>query len=311
MKEGYVPQDQRKKILLIADDIRLPSGVGNVGKDIVINTCHRYNWVNVGGAIKHPEKGKRFDLSKDTNKEAGIEDSSVIVYPNDGYGDATFLRNMLQIEKPDAIFLITDPRYFSWLFQIENEIRKSIPIVYLNIWDDYPAPAYNKSFYESCDALLGISKQTVNINKLVLGDKAKNKIIDYVPHGISTKYYYPLDHTDSEVKNMRKQLFGDKEVAFSLLFNSRNIRRKQIPDTMVAWKNFTEQLPKSEADKCFLVIHTQPKDEAGTDLYAVRNYLFGEDYKNIIFSTSRIPINLMNLLYNSVDGQILLSSNEG
>jgi len=311
MKEGYVPQDQRKKILLIADDIRLPSGVGNVGKDIVINTCHRYNWVNVGGAIKHPEKGKRFDLSKDTNKEAGIEDSSVIVYPNDGYGDATFLRNMLQIEKPDAIFLITDPRYFSWLFQIENEIRKSIPIVYLNIWDDYPAPAYNKSFYESCDALLGISKQTVNINKLVLGDKAKNKIIDYVPHGISTKYYYPLDHTDSEVKNMRKQLFGDKEVAFSLLFNSRNIRRKQIPDTMVAWKNFTEQLPKSEADKCFLVIHTQPKDEAGTDLYAVRNYLFGEDCKNIIFSTSRIPINLMNLLYNSVDGQILLSSNEG
>jgi hypothetical protein len=50
-----------------------------------------------------------------------------------------------------------------------------VPIIYLNIWDDYPAPMYNKAFYESCDTLLGISKQTVNINKMVLGDKAKNK----------------------------------------------------------------------------------------------------------------------------------------
>ena len=38
MKEGYIPKDQRKKILLITDDIRLPSGVGGVGKDIIINT---------------------------------------------------------------------------------------------------------------------------------------------------------------------------------------------------------------------------------------------------------------------------------
>jgi hypothetical protein len=36
--------------------------------------------------------------------------------------------------------LITDPRYFIWLFAMENEIRKHIPITYLNIWDDYPAP---------------------------------------------------------------------------------------------------------------------------------------------------------------------------
>ena len=74
----------------------------------------------------------------------------------------------LKVEKPDALFIITDPRYFSWLFQVENEIRKNIPIIYLNIWDDYPAPMYNKPYYEACDLLMGISKQTVNINKLVL-----------------------------------------------------------------------------------------------------------------------------------------------
>ena len=71
------------------------------------------------------------------------------------------------------------------MFQIENEIRKKIPIAYLNIWDDYPAPMYNKEFYESCDALFGISKQTVNINEIVLGSKAKSKVIKY-NKGINT-----------------------------------------------------------------------------------------------------------------------------
>lgn len=64
--------------------------------------------------------------------------------------------------------LITDPRYFIWLFSIENEIRKNIPITYLSIWDNYPAPLYNLPYYESCDMLLGISKQTHNIHQLVL-----------------------------------------------------------------------------------------------------------------------------------------------
>ena len=60
--------------------------------------------------------------------------------------------------------------YSKWKLKF---VRK-IPIVYLNIWDDYPAPRYNEAFYESCDALLmGISKQTVNINKIVLGEKAE------------------------------------------------------------------------------------------------------------------------------------------
>ena len=46
MIEGYIPQEQRKKILLLTDDIRLQSGVGNVGKELVLNTSHRYNWIN-------------------------------------------------------------------------------------------------------------------------------------------------------------------------------------------------------------------------------------------------------------------------
>jgi hypothetical protein len=312
MKEGYLPKDQRKKILLITDDIRLPSGVGNIGKEIIIHTSHRYNWVNIGAAIGHPEAGKRFDVSGDTNSIAGIEDSSVMIYPNNGYGDANLLRTIVNIEKPDAIMLITDPRYFTWLFSIENEVRKKLPIIYLNIWDDYPAPYYNKAFYESCDALLGISKQTVNINKLVLDDKAKNKIIEYVPHGLNNEVFYPIKNKeqDKEFTEFKKQLFKGKEYEFVAFFNSRNIRRKQVPDTILAFSQFVQQLPKEKADKCALVLHTEIISEHGTDLSAVIETLVPKDV-NIIFTPGRLEPKAMNYLYNLADVQMLLTSNEG
>jgi hypothetical protein len=312
MKEGYLPKDQRKKILLITDDIRLPSGVGSIGKEIIIHTSHRYNWVNIGAAIGHPEAGKRFDVSGDTNSIAEIEDSSVMIYPNNGYGDANLLRTIVNIEKPDAIMLITDPRYFTWLFSIENEVRKKLPIIYLNIWDDYPAPYYNKAFYESCDALLGISKQTVNINKLVLDDKAKNKIIEYVPHGLNNEVFYPIQNKeqDKEFTEFKKQLFKGKEYEFVAFFNSRNIRRKQVPDTILAFSQFVQQLPKEKADKCALVLHTEIVSEHGTDLSAVIETLVPKDV-NIIFTPGRLEPKAMNYLYNLADVQMLLTSNEG
>jgi glycosyltransferase involved in cell wall biosynthesis len=207
--------------------------------------------------------------------------------------------------------LITDPRYFSWLFQIENEIRKEIPIIYLNIWDDYPAPYYNKAFYESCDALLGISKQTVNINKLVLGDKIKNKIVKYVPHGLNTDFFYHIANKENDPKfqEFKKHLFKGKEYEYVVFFNSRNIRRKQIPDTLLAYKLFIEQLPKEKADKCALLLHTEVITDAGTDLNAVIETLCPEC--NIIFSPGRLDHTAMNYLYNLADVQILLTSNEG
>jgi glycosyltransferase involved in cell wall biosynthesis len=309
---AYLPPDKRKKILLICDDIRVHSGVATVARELVLNTAQHFNWVNVGGAINHPEAGKRLDLSPDTNNNTGLTDSSIILYPANGYGDARLIRQLIQLEKPDAIFLITDPRYFIWLFQIENEIRKKMPIIYLNIWDDYPAPMYNRSYYESCDALLAISKQTKNINTLVLGDKAKKKIIEYVPHGLNENIFKPLDANTSELKEFKKKLFGSKEIDFALFFNSRNIRRKQIPDTMLAYKLFIDGLPEEQAKKCAFVLHTQVVDDNGTDLEVVRELLFGDDKKyNIVFSPSMLPADQMNLLYNSTDCQILLTNNEG
>ena len=311
MKEGYIKQKDRKKILLITDDIRVHSGVAQIGREMVLHTSHRYNWVQLAGAVKHPDKGKRVDLSQDNDKLAGIEDSSVILYPTDGYGNPDVLRGVIETEKPDAIFLITDPRYFTWIFQIENQIRKNIPIVYLNIWDSMPAPMYNREFYESCDALFGISKQTKAINEIVLGDKVKNKIIKYVPHGLNEKMFFPLDEKDEELTQFKKYISRGKECDFMLLFNSRNIRRKSISDTILAWKLFLDELPQEKRDKCTFVLHTDPVSDHGTDLGAVIEYFFPEGDGNVVISNDKLPTEKMNYLYNSADGVILISSAEG
>ena len=311
---GYLPPEQRKKILLITDDIRVHSGVATVAREIVLKTCQHFNWVNIGGSIRHPEAGKRLDISADTNKNAGIEDASVIIYPAHDYGGPDMLKQVIQLENPDAIMLITDPRYFVWLFAMENEIRKKIPIAYLNIWDDYPAPLYNKAFYEACDLLMGISKQTVNINNIVLGDKAKNKVIRYVPHGLNSDLMHPITSEDSmwgDLQQFKKSLFGGKEYDFVLFFNSRNIRRKQIPDTMLAYKYFIDQLPVEQAKKCAFVLHTELVSEHGTDLLAIQELLLNGDQYNVIFTNRVFNAYEMSLLYNCTDAQILLTSNEG
>ena len=311
MKDGYIPQKDRKKILLLTDDIRVHSGVAQVGREIVLNTAHRYNWVQLAGSIKHPEKGQKQSLSEDTNKHAGIEDASVVLYPTDGYGDEKLVRWLLKEEKPDAIFLITDPRYFEWLFAIEDEIRTQIPIVYLNIWDDLPAPMYNKEFYDSCDALFGISKQTKLINELVLGDeKAKNKLIKYVPHGLNHKMFYPIED-NKEYDEFVEQYSLRKNKDFVLFFNSRNIRRKSIPDTILAWKYFLDTLTKEERKRCQLTLHTAPVDNNGTDLPAVINFLFPDKDSQITISSDKLSTAQMNYLYNAADGVILLSAAEG
>jgi len=311
MKEGYIKQSDRKKILLITDDIRVTSGVASIGRELVINTAHHYNWCQIAGSVQHPEKGKITDVSKDINIEAEIEDASVKLYPSDGYGNPDILREIMKIEKPDAIFLITDPRYFDWLFNMEEEIRVNIPIVYLNIWDDMPAPQYNEEFYESCDALFGISKQTVIINKIVLGDKANDKVIEYIPHGLDTKKFFSIEDEDEEFDKFKKHLTRGEDKDFVLLFNSRNIRRKSIPDALSAWKLFLDTLTPKEKEKVLFILHTDSISQHGTDIPAVIEYLFGEDEKSIILSSQKLPYTHMNYLYNIADGVILLSSAEG
>ena len=315
----------KKKILLLSDDLRLTSGIATVSRDIVLGTAREFDWVQVGAAINHPDKGKVLDLSEDLRKTQGIDGASVKIYCNDGYGDPFLIRRLMDIEKPDAILHFTDPRFWGWLYDMEHEIREKIPLMYLNIWDgvgligDTPTdPMWNKDAYSSCDLLLAISKQTYGLNHRILrkvGERTDNNRISYVPHGINTDVFTPIDdsHTHCDaLKFESNKIRGNNTNKFVVMWNNRNIHRKHPGDVVLAYKHMCQLIDKdggNAAEDCLLLMHTQPIDPNGTDLIALIGELCNE--YSIVFDDKIIPSERLNVLYNVADVVVNMASNEG
>jgi glycosyltransferase involved in cell wall biosynthesis len=302
----------KKKILLLSDDLRMASGIATMSKEFVLGTIDKYDWFQVGAAINHPEAGKILDLSEDVKQRTGVQDTYLKILPWNGYGNADLIRQILNSEKPDAIIHFTDPRYWTWLYDIEHEIRQNVPLLFYAIWDDLPDPLYNRNYYESCDWIGCISRQTYGIIKRLSArtDKPTWKPkadwqVSYVPHGINTELYKPEVVSDE----FRKEILGDKQYDFVLYWSNRNIRRKQPADVIVAFKKFCDRIGKEKADKVCLLMHTQPVDENGTDLPAVIDVMAPDC--NIIFSEKRRQQEELNLLYNLADATINIANNEG
>jgi glycosyltransferase involved in cell wall biosynthesis len=315
-----MPNNGKKTILFMGDDFRMHSGIATMSREIILNTVHKYNWVQIAGAITHPDKGKVLDLSQEVARMKNVPDAYVRAYPTDGYGNEQMLFQVIAQEKPDAILHFTDPRFWGWLYALEKQIRANIPLTYLNIWDDIPYPMYNRAYYESCDALFSISKQTMNINKWVLGPEncvtLKDEgpmngktLLQYVPHGIDSNLFRPIPKTDKTLQELRKNLFQGRNYKFVIFYNSRNVHRKRTSNIILAYRTFCDNLPPEEAKKCVLVLHTEIAHEAGTNLVAVKEALC-PDY-DIVFSPGKIPPDQMTMLYNIADVTVNASSNEG
>jgi len=299
----------KKKILLMSDDLRMHSGVATVSKDIVMETLNEYDWVQIGGAIKHPEQGKIVDMSKGL-EEFGIKDGYLKIYPVDGYGNEDILREVLAVEKPDAILHYTDPRFWIWFYNMEAEIRRDIPIFYYNIWDDLPDPQYNTNYYKSSDLLMSISKQTYGINNRLLPDY-EDWQTTFVPHGISPRRFHKVQDDDMKLMDFDEQ-FGLSDKKYKILYSNRNIRRKQPGDILLAYKYFMDELTPEQRDECVLIYHCQPVDDNGTDLPRVHKHLC-PDY-DICFTYDKsgpFDDEKMNLLFNTSDVYVNLASNEG
>ena len=302
---------EKKKILLLSDDLRMSSGIATVSKELVTGTIDKYHWVQLGAAVNHPEKGKEIDLGEDMRKLTGVEDASLKIIPWTGYGDANVLRELIMRHQPDAILHFTDPRYWRWLYEIEAEVRQNIPILFYHIWDDLPDPDYNRDYYESCDWLGCISRQTYGIVSRV-GKLESETIkpledwqVDYVPHGINDETFKPVEVP----KEFKQKILGDKDYKFVLFWMNRNIKRKQPSDVIWAFKQFRDGLPEEDKEKVCLIMHTNPIDQNGTDLIKVSKKIAPDC--DIKFSTDRVSQSQLNYLYNLSDCTINIAGNEG
>ncbi|MAJ23829.1 MAG: hypothetical protein CMI75_08655 [Candidatus Pelagibacter sp.] len=282
-------------VLVLSDHPLSPSGVGIQTKYFIeaMLKTEKYRFVCLGGAVKHNDY---------TPMKVDPHGDDWLIFPVDGYGTQDSIRNFLRNYKPDILWFMTDPRFYGWLWEIENEVREVAPMVYYHVWDNYPYPTFNRPWYESNDAVVTISKVTSDIVQNV----APNTKEVYLPHAIDTDIFKKID--DEEVAKFRKSTFNaDSEDKLIFFWNNRNARRK-MSGSLVYW--FKEYLDKVGHDKALLLMHTDPSDPHGQDLVAIIKEL-GLTNGQILLSREKVPPQHLSMIYNVADCTINISDAEG
>jgi len=286
------------KVLTISDHPLSPSGVGIQTKYFIVEMLKtgKFSFVSLGGAIKH-------DKYQPTKIEEFEDDW--IIYPVDGYGDQDTIRSALRAHKPDILWFMTDPRFFPWLWEMENEIRALAPMVYYHVWDNYPYPVFNKNWYDSTDVVTSISKVTSDIVKTV----APNVEEHYIPHAIPTDLFKEADLGLQHA--FRKQHLGIDNDRFLVFWNNRNARRKQSGSLIYWFNDFLKNLQKKDKNaKATLLMHTDPKDVNGQDLNVIVSEL-GLVNKEVLISPQKVPPNALAEIYSAADCTINIADAEG
>ena len=292
----------KKKILVIADHPMSPSGVGTQTKYMIeaLLKTGRYSFLCLGGAVKHA------DYTPQTIEPYGHD---FRVFPIDGYGTHELIRSVLQKERPDAVWFMTDPRFYGWLWEIENEVRACCPMIYYHVWDNFPAPKFNRRFYRSTDEVVCISKVTHQILQEVAPDVSSH----YLPHAVNYNAFHKFKPSDPRIKKLREQIYthGDEDLANSnkkiFFWNNRNARRKQ-PGTLIWW--FKEWLDKVGHDKACLLMHTDAEDPHGQPLPHIIEHL-GLHRGQVMLSTNKVTAEELGAFYNAADFTINISDAEG
>jgi len=287
--------NEKIKILVLSDHPLSPSGVGTQTKYMIeaMLRTNKYKFVCLGGAIKHEDY-------RPVKTEEWGED--FIIFPIDGYGNAETVRSILRAERPNILWFMTDPRFFGWLWHMEDEIRALVPMIYYHVWDNFPPPTYNKVWYESTDVVACISKLTKNAVDAVVPQHEETY---YLPHSVNPNIFSKLPA--ERVSQYRLTHLPDSENKTIFFWNSRNARRKQS-GSLLFW--FNTFLNKVGRDKAILLMHTDPKDGHGQDLERIIDFL-KLNTGQVFISKNKIPPEELSLMYNMADCTINVSDAEG
>jgi len=284
---------QKKKVLILSDHALSTSGVGTQTRHLVNGLLKKGGWTfrQFGAAIKH------------SDYRTIVVNDDFIIKPIDGFGTKEMLRVTLATEKPDLILIFTDPRFFVWLFEMEDEIHQVCPIAWWHVWDNWPKPTFNAPFYDSTDLINCHSYLTYEICKQDFPEKT-----NFIPHALPPEIFYPL--TDEQRLARKVEILGpSKKDNFVLFWVNRNARRKRPSDVIEAWSIFVKKINKEGKRDATLIMHTDPLDQEGPNLHEVVK-LFGVQ-DSVIFSTDRIDFEKMNVLHNISDACINISYAEG
>jgi glycosyltransferase involved in cell wall biosynthesis len=289
-------ENKKIKVLTISDHPLLPSGVGTQTRYVIeaLLSTGKFEVISLGGAIKHP------DYNPTKTNEYGDD---WLIFPVDGYGDKEIVRQMVLQHRPDILYFMTDPRFYEWLWQFEDEVRQAIPMVYYHVWDNGPVPKFNKPFYVSNDYVATISKVTSDIVRAVAPEVPEL----YIPHAVNSTVFrkHSVPQEVARLKQIRKD--NNLEGKFVCFWNNRNARRKMSGSLVWWWKEFCDKVGH---DKATLILHTDPTDPHGQPLEFLAHEL-GLLNGQIHFSKDKVQPEQLAVFYNLADCTINISDAEG
>ena len=131
------------------------------------------------------------------------------IYPISGYGNQELVRQLINIEKRNSPYTTPTQDFgfgcIKWNMRLDKRFRYST----ITFGMIYLIQDIMKTFYESSDLIMNISKQTVNIVEQVVQNKPRTDWdCTYIPHGIPEETFFPIDKDDKElISHLEKKFY--------------------------------------------------------------------------------------------------------
>ena len=225
---------------MISDHAQTNTGVAVQSNHLIkgLLQTNKYEITQLGAAVYH-----------DDYSVVNVEEDFNII-PINGFGDKDIIRSMLVSYDPDVLVIFSDSRFFEHIFEMEDEIHQVCPIMWWHVWDNRPAPLFNKPYYDSVDTINCISELTYNLCNEVITEKNK---INYIPHSVPEEIFYTL--SQDQVEFHKLNILGDRKDDFICTWINRNTKRKRPGDLLKSWQMFLMDLEHKYKHKKAIVLH--------------------------------------------------------
>lgn len=270
-------------IVYMSDSPTIPTGYGRVSKELTIalhDAGHKITVIGWGyGGEPH---NFPFEIIPcNTHQENFGEDK---------------LAQLVRDNEVDIVFSLGDPWMTEFIPHLEE--RNSFYWVSYFPIDGYPVPPNWHSWLKNCDLPVVFSKFSFHLVKNIIG---KNPV--YIPHGVNTSVFKPLDNTN----DIKKQIIGRDDV-FIVGCIARNQPRKNIPALVKAFSQFAK-----DKDNVALYLHMQMRDVGwNIDELIARFGINNKSYTTNGFTAlNGVSDSDLNSIYNMFDVMALPTMAEG
>lgn len=208
----------------------------------------------------------------------------------------------------DVLFMIQDSFILEYMDQVMPALKRTkkfASVCYFPV-DGVPKPSWMKSMdlFDTPVTYTEFGKKEATLAHPPLGARLK-----VVPHGANTEDFYPANPV--KVNEFKREFFGKQADKFIVTNVNRNQQRKDIPRTIMAFKEFHKRRPNS-----VLYLHMAARDQGWhlPELIKSLGLTLGE---NVLLPggdfgpNQGYPLEILNLIYNCSDVIVSTTVGEG